>query len=68
MEEIGIAVTKEVNHFFIIILEPSVFNANNSLKVEELDTKSFVISSQYEQLENDDLYTKFKVITRVTKY
>ena len=28
---------------------------------EGSDVKSFVVSSQYEQLENDDLYTKFKV-------
>ncbi len=33
-----------------------------SKEIEEVETKSFVLSSQYEQLENDDLYTKFKVI------
>lgn len=28
----------------------------------DFESKSFIVSSQYEQLENDDLYTKFKVV------
>ena len=38
-----------------------------SKEAEEVDTKSFLLSSQYEQLENDDLYTKFKVINKSEK-
>lgn len=60
MEEIGIQVSKEVknNKKFIKNLTLKFFCFK---KVEENDSKSFIISSQYEQLENDDLYTKFKV-------
>lgn len=63
MEEIGIQVSKEVSCLENLIIKIKLFNQNKKIhsKVEENDSKSFIISSQYEQLENDDLYTKFKV-------
>lgn len=73
MEEIGINISKEASSIkavcrsFEFLLE-LYFNLKNFFLIyynfqetDQGDVKSFVIASQYEQLENDDLYTKFKV-------
>ena len=65
MDEIGTVIPKEVYFIFSFEnLKPFLFQSN--LKVgDEVDSiKTFTVSSQYEQLENDDLYTKYKVKTR----
>ncbi len=68
MEELGIIIPKEVSHREADLLSQSLYESVLFMQSDELDTKAFVVSNQNEQIENDDLYTKFKVRFLLTRH